>query len=105
MPDALPIPPDLVQLQRTRIAAETAVAEYISRVDAQRRELHPDPEQALERAAWSEDESAELGRLRAERDEFGRAVRQHPVLVQAREQGVLWPTWDALQDATRASAS
>lgn len=105
MPEPLPIPADLAQLQRDRIAAETAVAEYITTVDARRRELYPGPEQSLDRGIWSDDESAELGRLRAERDRLGRAVRQHPVMVQAREQGVLWPTWDALQDAARAVAA
>lgn len=105
MPEPLPIPDDLVQLQRRRIAAETAVAEYITTVDARQRELYPDPEQVLERATWGEAESAELARLRADRDQLSRAVRQHPVMTQAREQGVLWPTWDALQDATRAVAA
>lgn len=101
MTDALPIPADLAQLQRDRIAAETAVATHIATVDRLRAEQYPAPEQTQERARWSEDESAKLEQLRAARDQLGRAVRQHPVMVQAREEGRFWTAWDALQEAAR----
>jgi hypothetical protein len=105
VPDPLPIPADLAELQADRIAAETAVAEHIADVETRRREQYPDAEQSLQRGTWSEDEGAELERLRAERDQLGREVRQHPVMVQAREGGSFWPTWDALQEAARQQAS
>ncbi|TQF04740.1 hypothetical protein E6W39_24105 [Kitasatospora acidiphila] len=101
MSDALPIPDDLAQLQRDRIAAENAVAQHIAEVDRLRSEHYPAPEQTQERARWSEEESAKLEELRAERDQLGRAVRQHPVMVQARDEGRFWATWDALQEAAR----
>jgi hypothetical protein len=104
VPDPLPIPDGLVHLQRRRIAAETAVAAYITEMEARRREEYPAPEQSLERGTWSADESAELARLRTARDRLGREVRQHPVMVQAREEGTFWPTWDALQGAVRQQA-
>jgi hypothetical protein len=43
VPDALPLADDLVALQRLRVAAETALGEYISTVETRRREQYPDP--------------------------------------------------------------
>lgn len=103
MPDALPIPDDLVQLQRNRIAAENTLAGYVAEVDQRRREQYPAPEQLLERARWNPEESDELARLRAARDAAALTVRQHPTLRQALAEGC-WPqTWDALQSAARES--
>ncbi|MDH6141975.1 hypothetical protein P3T35_003996 [Kitasatospora sp. GP30] len=104
MPDPLFIPNDLVQLQRRRITAETAVAQHIAAVDRFRREQYPAPEQTQERARWSEEERTKLEELRAERDQLGRDVRQHPVMVQARIEGRFWTAWDALQAAARDQA-
>jgi hypothetical protein len=105
VPDTPTIPTDLADLQRRRIDAETAVAEHITEVDRHRAEQYPEPSQAQERARWSSDEATELARLRGERDQLGREVRQHPVMVQARETGVFWPTWEALQEAVRQLAA
>jgi hypothetical protein len=101
VPDALPLPPDLVQLQAERLAAEAALAEFTNRVERDRRERFPSPEQIVERRTWSTEENAEHGRLQVERDRLAAAVRQHPTIVQAHADRC-WPqTWDALQSAAR----
>lgn len=62
----------------------------------------PDPEQLIIGLRWSEEERAELERLRGERDLLVAAVRAHPFLVEAHAAGRWASTWDALQVAARA---
>jgi hypothetical protein len=103
VPDALPLPADLIQLQRARIAADTTLGEYIATVETRRREQYPDPEQLVARRTWSDEEVAELTRLRAARDAAAETVRHHPTIQQAYAEQC-WPvTWDALQVAARAT--
>lgn len=102
MPDALEIPADLVDLQRVRLAAQEAVAAFAVTVDERIREEGPDPEGRGLGLRWTEDDSAELTRLRAVRDEAAATVRAHPVIQQALAEQC-WPaTWDALQVAAKA---
>jgi hypothetical protein len=101
VPDALPLPPDLVQLQVERAAADTALAEYINEVERHRREQYPEPEQLVDRRTWSDDESAELERLRGTRDGLAEQIRQHPVMARALEERCWQETWGALQAAAR----
>ena len=75
MPDA-PLPADDPQLAAAYQAARTELHDYISRIEAAHREQYPDPpgrdgkprwheEQAAHRtAAWTEDQNAEVARLR-----------------------------------------
>lgn len=100
MPD---IPADLIALQRERLAAQDAVTTYAASVEAHLR-AEPDPELELLGLRWSDDERAELARLRAARDELAAAVRAHPHLVQAHAAGQWASTWDALQAAARKAA-
>ncbi|MCC9307664.1 hypothetical protein LN042_11215 [Kitasatospora sp. RB6PN24] len=105
MPDALPIPDDLVQLQRDRIAAENALAEYVTAVETRRRAAYPEPEQVVHRVTWTDEESARYKQLRAARDDLMWQVRRHPTIARAFEERC-WPqTWEALQAAARASSS
>jgi hypothetical protein len=104
VPTALPIPPDLIELHRTTLAATATLGDYINEVEQRRRQQYPDPEQLAERRAWSKEENAELTRLREIRNEAAKTCRRHPTIVQALEERC-WPqTWDALQDACRAKA-
>jgi hypothetical protein len=98
VPDPLPLPDDLIQLQRERIAADEAVGEYVAEVSARRRELYPLEDQSLERASWEPEEDAELIRLREVRAEAASAVRRHPAL---QDPATLWQAWDASVRAAR----
>ncbi|WP_042446486.1 hypothetical protein [Streptacidiphilus jiangxiensis] len=106
MADALPLPSDLIELQRALHAARQAVEDYGNKVAAERRELFPGEDQWRERAVWPEDgpERAELTRLRAERDTFALQIRQHPVMQQALAEGCGKETQFALQKAGRENA-
>jgi hypothetical protein len=89
MPDALPLPADLIDLQRT--------------LDAARRAEFPDPGQIVERQTWPAELDERLDILRALEADAGRAVRQHPVMVAALRDGYQ-QTERALQDAARKLA-
>lgn len=99
MPKPLELPDDLIDLQRAALAAETAIGEYVATVQARRREEHPDD--VIARCTWTDDESAELGRLYEEHTAAALAVRAHPLLEQARVEGCHAQTWDALKTAAR----
>ncbi|MGE7438004.1 hypothetical protein [Kitasatospora sp. NPDC001175] len=103
MPNALPLPDDLVDLHRVTAAAELAVSECCAMAQARRRELHPDD--VIARASWDEEETAELGRLRDAYMEAALAVRAHPLWEQARAEGCHAQTWQALIDAVKESAA
>jgi hypothetical protein len=112
MPDALPIPDDLIALQHAYDSAHATVEAHVQRVTAERQERFPDPpgrdgqrvhdaDQAVLRAMWPEEESAELDRLRAVRDQALKAMNAHPTMVQALEERC-WPgTQIARQTAAR----
>jgi hypothetical protein len=103
VPD-IDIPEALVDLMRQLLAARRELEAFTSRVEAERRELHPgdDPEQILARAVWPEDLAAELERLRAAELELVMAVHRHEEMVRARAEGRSWPTEQALYKAARA---
>ncbi|MEY9877926.1 hypothetical protein ABH931_007450 [Streptacidiphilus sp. MAP12-33] len=103
MADALPLPQELISLQRDLYAARQAAEDYGNKVAAERRAMFPGEDQWRERAVWPEDgpERAELARLRAERDGLAVQIRQHPVMEQARAEGFAKETDYALQKAGR----
>jgi hypothetical protein len=58
MPDALPIPDDLITLQRALDAARAALFAYSGQLTLERRAMFPDPEQILERQTLAEEQAA-----------------------------------------------
>ncbi len=102
MPDALPIPDDLIALQRALDAARTELGAWIAETEATRREEYPDAEQSLERGIWPDDLRARLAELRAAQTAALEAVRHHPTMQQALEDRCHWVTERALKDAARA---
>jgi hypothetical protein len=102
MPDALPIPDDLITLQRALDGARRELFAYSDRVAAERRELFPDPEQILERQTLPDEQATRLNELREAERAAGEAVRRHPVMVQAREEQCHHQTETALRKAATA---
>ncbi len=101
MPDALPIPDDLIALQRALDAARAELGAWIAETEAARRLEYPAPEQILERGIWPDDLRARLADLRAVRAAASTAVWHHPTIVQALEDRCHWATDEALKDAAR----
>lgn len=101
MADDLPIPDDLVQLQRDLDAAALALADYTQLKTAEYRERYPDAEQVVERARWTDDERAESQRLRAAELALVMAIHRHPVTQQALAEGQGWPVEKARKKAAR----
>jgi hypothetical protein len=83
VPEALPIPADLVDLQRTVTAARDELYEYIAQVEAERRAQFPEPTQIVERRTWPEGQIARADELREAERTAARAIRTHPTMVQA----------------------
>lgn len=102
MPDALPVPPDLVALQRALEAARTALDTYVAKVEASRRLEYPGDEQIVERQTWPPDVSERHLALRATAADAATAVRHHPTMRQALAEGCHPVTEQALKDAARA---
>ncbi|MFE2912804.1 hypothetical protein [Kitasatospora indigofera] len=103
MPDALPVPPDLVDLQRRLDAARAELDAYVEEVTAARRLEYPDPEQIVERQTWPAEISERHLALRAAVAAAATAVRQHPTMQQALAEGCHPVTEQALKDAARAA--
>lgn len=101
MPDALPAPDDLVQLQRELDAADNALADFAQSKTAEYRARFPEPGQALQRARWAAEDIAEFGRLRETVQELRMAVRQHPVTVLSHAVGCARETAQARKIAAR----
>jgi hypothetical protein len=91
MPDALPVPDDLVQLQRDYDTADTEVNRFVTQVDAT-----GEP--------WTDEQNGELDRLRAIRLDAVRAMHRHPTMVQARAEGCSQQTEAARRATARESA-
>jgi hypothetical protein len=82
-------------LQTAFRAAQAEVEEYVQRISAQYRTRYPDspdwhgqgpdPEAALQRARWSEEESAELERLRTAAREAALALHRARAAARAGE--------------------
>ncbi|MEY9937276.1 hypothetical protein [Streptacidiphilus sp. MAP5-3] len=104
MADALPIPDDLVQLQRELDSASLALADYTQLKTAEYRERFPEPEQVIDRARWTEEETAESQRLRAAELALVMAIHRHPVTQQALAEGNGWPIEQARKKAAREQA-
>jgi hypothetical protein len=104
MPDALPLPDDLIALQRTLDAARAELDAYVEEVATARRLEYPDPEQVVERQTWPPDISERHLALRAAVAAAATAVRQHPTMLQALRDGCHPVTEQALKDAARAGA-
>lgn len=104
MPDALPIPDDLIALQRALDAARQDLAAYITATEVARRAEYPDPEQIVERGTWPADLRARLADLRAGQAAALTAVQQHPTMQQALEERCHYATELELKAAARASA-
>ncbi|GGV47614.1 hypothetical protein GCM10010495_76610 [Kitasatospora herbaricolor] len=100
MPDALPIPADLLDLRRARDGAWAELNAYVAQIEALRREQYPDPEQTDVRARWEPEQRERLTELRAARDAAVLAVRRHPTMVQALAEGCWAATDTALFHAT-----
>jgi hypothetical protein len=115
MPEALPIPHDLIALQQASDQARAAADEYAARITAVYRERYPDPlvkgrplwseDQALLRGAWTEDEHAELSRLRADARGAVVTLYRHPVLARARDEGSSQQTKQALEQAGQGDSA
>ncbi|WP_329492930.1 hypothetical protein [Kitasatospora herbaricolor] len=106
MPDALPAPPDLVDLQRHLDAARAELDTYVSEVSAARRLEFPDDEQIVERQTWPPEISERHLALRAAVATVATAataVRQHPTMQQALREGCPPVTKQALKDAARTA--
>ncbi|WP_042377203.1 hypothetical protein [Streptacidiphilus melanogenes] len=101
MPDALPAPDDLVQLQRELDAADNALADFAQSKTAEYRARFPEPRQALQRARWTEEDIEEFGRLRQTVQDLRTAVRQHPTTVRAHAVGCARETAQARKVAAR----
>jgi hypothetical protein len=102
VPKPLPLPDDLIALQRAAHAAELAVAEYCALVQGRRRLEFPDD--VVARCTWSEEETGELDRLREAYIAAALVVRAHPIWEQARTaaEPCHAQTWQALKDAAKA---
>jgi hypothetical protein len=106
--EALPIPDELVDLQRALNAARTAAEQYGRKTDTEHKALFP-PKEQWRAQIWPEDgperaERAERTRLRAERDTLAAQIREHPVMVQARAEGCRTQTQQALQESAKPDA-
>ncbi|OKI16649.1 hypothetical protein [Streptomyces sp. CB03911] len=103
MPDALPLPDDLITLQRALDAARAELDTYVEEVSAARRIEFPGEEQIVERQTWPANISDRHLALRAAVAAAATAVRQHPTMQQALAEGCHPVTEQALKDAARAS--
>jgi hypothetical protein len=101
MPDALPIPADLIDLQRALDAARAELHQFVAETEAARRAEYPDPEHVVERGSWPDDLRARLAELRAAQASAFDAVRTHPVMQQALDEGCHYATELALKAAAR----
>lgn len=114
MPDALPIPDDLIALQRAYDQAQAAVDRYVAEIDAgigladiadvDAIAHTPGPEEPPVRHDWTEEQNAELSRLREIRLAAVMELHRHPTMVQAREGGSSYQTELARQKAARETA-
>jgi hypothetical protein len=102
MPDALPVPADLVDLQRALDAARAELDAYVAKVSTARRLEYPDPEQIIERQTWPADLRDRHLALRAAVTAAATAVRHHPTMQQALAERCHYATELALKDAARA---
>jgi hypothetical protein len=99
VPEALPIPADLVDLQRAVNAARDKLYDYVARVEAERREQFPAPEQIVERRTWPEEQIARADELREAERTAATAVWNHPTMVQALAERCYHQTDVALREA------
>ncbi|MDH6130353.1 hypothetical protein [Kitasatospora sp. GP82] len=83
MPEALPIPADLIDLQRALDSARGELYAYADTVTAERRAAFPDPEQIIERQTWTDEQNGRLAELREGERTAAQAVRTHPTMAQA----------------------
>lgn len=90
MPDALPIPADLAQLQRDYDTADAEVNRFVAHVHAA-----GEP--------WADEQHSELNRLRGVRNELVMAMQRHDTMVQARAGGCYQQTVQARRVAARAA--
>lgn len=88
MPDALPIPADLAQLQRDYDTADAEVNRFVAHVDAA-----GEP--------WTDEQNGELNRLRGVRNGLVMAMQRHDAMVQARAGGCYQQTVQARRAAGR----
>ncbi|MFC9324050.1 hypothetical protein [Kitasatospora sp. NPDC057015] len=88
MPDALPIPDDLLELERARLVALEAVVDCVHELLAAHRRRHPGPSRTGpaptdEPGLWSEADETRLDALRTAFGEASARVRRHPTMVRA----------------------
>jgi hypothetical protein len=103
MPDALPVPDDLIALQCVLDAARAELDAYVEEVAVARRAEFPGEEQIVERQTWPDAVSERHLALRAAATAAATAVRHHPTMQQALAQGCHPVTEQALKDAARAA--
>jgi hypothetical protein len=103
VPKPLELPADLIALHRVALEAEDAIGEYVAAVQARRRAEHPDD--VVARCTWTAEESTELDRLYEAHTSAALAVREYPLLEQARVEGCHAQTWQALKEAARAAVA
>jgi hypothetical protein len=97
-------PADLIALQRAAERAEAAFVAYVDQVAAERRALHPGPDQLSERAVWPPAQAAHLDALRAAYAEAVAAVQAHPLIREARERHGTTRILTALRAAASSEA-
>ena len=99
--ELIDLPEELVPYRRAYDEAAAAVAAYVERLEAEYRERYPDPggvwheDQARLRNAWTEDESAELQRLREARESARQALWDQPAHEAGQANGD-WKRWKPL---------
>jgi hypothetical protein len=91
VPDALPVPDDLVQLQHAYDTAYAEVNRFVASIDLPG---HPP-------AAWTDDQRNHLEELRAAHLEAVLALHRHPTMAQARQTGCSHQTELARKKAAR----
>jgi hypothetical protein len=103
VPEALPIPDGLVDLQRALNTARDELYSYVAQVEEERRAEFPGAEQVVERRTWPEEQNARADELREAERTAARAIRTHPTMVQALAERCYHQTDVALREAAASA--
>lgn len=107
MPEPLPIPNDLINLRRAYDQAQAEVLAFMAAANAAHHsrgsDVQLDVEQGHHHSKWTDEEHAQLHRLRGNCSTATSALRSHPTMVQARANGCVQQTSEALKKAARST--
>jgi hypothetical protein len=101
MPEPLPIPEDLIALQRAYDDADDACHQYVAEIDTAIELSAGTGEDPLVRPEWTNEQHVELERLRTVRRRAVMDMHRHPTMVQARTDGCSQQTETARRTAAR----